>query len=124
MKLIANSYKEISSYLANKFNVSKNNSLLNNSNIQNNANTINAINKTVKIYYENIHPRWIRIINESVNGKINIEIDRENPDYLIYATFGCEYLSNNYSNVIKIAFFTKNQLPDLGEADYAVSFHI
>ena len=82
----------------------------------------NTIDKTVKIYPVNIHPRWIKLINESVRDKIHIVIDKENPDYLIYATFGCDYLSSKYNNTIKIAFFTENQIPDLNVADYAVGF--
>ena len=48
----------------------------------------NIIDKTVKIYSVNSNPRWIKLINVSMKDKIHIIIDKENPDYLIYGTFG------------------------------------
>ena len=66
--------------------------------------------------------RWINLIKEDVKDSIEIEIDENNPDYLIYATFGCEHVLNKYNNTVKIAFFTENQLPDLNFADYALGF--
>ena len=117
LKLLSTSYNEISNYLLNKFSNKK--VKLNQEDENNNAN--NPI-KTVKIHYENMHPRWISLIKSDLKGIINIELDKENPDYLLYATFGCEYLNEKYNNTIKIAFFTENQIPDLSFADYAVGF--
>jgi hypothetical protein len=74
----------------------------------------------VKIYHKNINKRWIKLIRNDLKGKINIEIDENNPDYLIYATFGCEHMQYQDNKTINIAFFTENQLPDLNFADYAV----
>jgi hypothetical protein len=76
--------------------------------------------KTIKLHYLNINKRWIELLKKDLNGKINIVLDKENPDYLMYATFGCEYLDKKYNNTIKIAFYTENQIPDLNYADYAV----
>ena len=76
--------------------------------------------KNIKLYYLDIHPRWILLIKENIKEKFNIYIDKEDPDYLVYATFGCNHLSSKYKNTIKIAFFTENQIPDLEIADYAV----
>ena len=78
--------------------------------------------KKVKIYYKNINKRWINLIKEDVKENIEIEIDQSNPDYLIYAVFGCDHVLNKYNNTIKIAFFTENQIPDLNVADYALGF--
>ena len=76
--------------------------------------------KNIKLYYLDIHPRWISLIRENTKEKFNIQIDRVDPDYLVYATFGCKHLSSKYKNTIKIAFFTENQIPDLEISDYAV----
>ena len=108
-------FKAISNYLTNKYYNSKDIFLMNNT-----SSEANIIKKTIKLNYLNAHPRWIDLITESVKEKINIKLDRENPDYLVYATFGCDYLSDKYNNTIKIAFFTENQIPDLSYADYAV----
>ena len=113
---ITSKYNEISDFLFQKFNT-KNTTLINNElYTKENNDTI----KTVKIAHKNINKRWIKLIKNDLEGKINIEIDESNPDYLIYATFGCEHVLDIYNNTIKIAFFTENQLPDLNFADYAV----
>ena len=116
---ILNKYNEISEYLFLKFktnnSTSINKELYNKTSYDNNS-TI----KTVKIFHRNINKRWIKLIKKDLEGKINIEIDENNPDYLIYATFGCGHMLNKYNKTIKIAFFTENQLPDLNFADYAV----
>jgi hypothetical protein len=116
---ILNKYNEISEYLFLKFktnnSTSINKELYNKTSYDNNS-TI----KTVKIFHRNINKRWIKLIKKDLEGKINIEIDENNPDYLIYATFGCEHILYKFNNTINIAFFTENQLPDLNFADYAV----
>ena len=122
IKSISHKYSSISNYLYLKFKPKKNSTIINNnllsklSNDDNNNSTI----KTVKIYHRNINKRWIRLIMRDLKGKINIKIDKTNPDYLIYATFGCGHMLKKYNNTIKIAFFTENQLPDLNFADYAI----
>ena len=90
--------------------------------IQNNSLINKNEKKKVKIYYKNINKRWINLIKEDVKENIEIEIDQSNPDYLIYAVFGCDHVLNKYNNTIKIAFFTENQIPDLNVADYALGF--
>jgi hypothetical protein len=84
--------------------------------------SINTTKTKLKVYYKNINIRWINLIREDIKEKYEIEIDENNPDYLIYSTFGCEHMSSKYNNTIKIAFFTENQLPDLNVADYAIGF--
>ena len=115
IKIFTKSYKEISNYLLNKFKIRNKQIELKNSENENNT-TI----KTIKLYHQNINQRWIDLLKKDLDGKIKIVIDKENPDYLIYATFGCEYYDEKYNNTIKIAFFTENQLPDLNYADYGV----
>ena len=33
---------------------------------------------------------WINLIRKDAKEKLEIEIGKDNPDYLIYATYGCE----------------------------------
>ena len=117
LKSISAKFNEIAEYLYKKFNIKNSTSF--DEGLYNKVS--NDTIKTVKICKKNINKRWIALIKKDLEGKINIEIDENNPDYLIYATFGCEHTLNQYTNnTIKIAFFTENQLPDLNFADYAV----
>ena len=113
---ISTKYSEIAENLSNKFKI--NNISLINKELYDE--TTNDTIKTVKIFHRNINIRQIKLIRKDLEGKINIEIDENNPDYLIYATFGCEHILYKFNNTINIAFFTENQLPDLNFADYAV----
>ena len=113
---LSKKYNEISEFLYQKFHIKNRTSI--NEGLYNK--TSNGTIKTVKVCRKNMHPRWIALIRKDLEGLINIELDEDNPDYLIYATFGCENTLNKYNNTIKIAFFTENQLPDLNFADYAV----
>ena len=120
LKIFSNTFKSISDNLTKTFFPKKYISPVNN-------NSLSSLNQTqkkiIKIYHKNINTRWINLIKEDVKEFIDIQIDPENPDYLIYATFGCDHVLNKYStNTIKIAFFTENQLPDLNFADYALGF--
>ena len=116
LKLLSKTYHKISVYLTNKFYIKKDKLSFDSNNEENN------INKTIKIFYVDLHPRFINLIKNDLEGKINIEIDKENPDYLLYATHGCNCLNEKYKNAIKLAFFTENQIPDLDFTDYAVGF--
>ena len=119
IKSILNKYNEISEYLFLKYKP-KNSTFIEKDLYNKTSNNDNSSIKTVKIYHKNIHKRWIRLIKKDLEGKINIVINNTEPDYLIYATFGCGHTLNKYNKTIKIAFFTENQLPDLNEADYAI----
>ena len=117
IKMFSSTFKEISNNLTQKFypKLSLNNTL--------NISLIKNSTKTkIKLYYRNINIRWINLIKEDIKEQYEIEFDLDNPDYLIYSTFGCEHMSKKYNKAIKIAFFTENQLPDLNVADYAIGF--
>ena len=115
LRMFSSTFEEISKNLTQKFypKPSLNKTL-------NDTVSINTTKTKLKVYYKNINIRWINLIREDIKEKFEIEIDENNPDYLIYATFGCEHMLNKYNNTIKIAFFTENQLPDLNFADYAI----
>ena len=81
--------------------------------------------KYISLYFINFHdePFHNSIINNTINilqNKFLVHINPNNPDYLIYNVFGCDYLDSKYNNTIKIAFFTENQLPDFSKADYCI----
>ena len=117
LNIFSSTFKEIAINLTKTFFPKKSLSLS-----DNNISLVNQPKKKIKIYHKNINMRWINLIKEDVKDSIEIEIDENNPDYLIYATFGCEHVLNKYNNTVKIAFFTENQLPDLNFADYALGF--
>lgn len=52
-------------------------------------------------------------------SEYEIVIDKENPDYLFYSCFGCEYL--RYDRCVKIFYTGENLIPDLNFCDYALS---
>ena len=115
LKMFSSTFADISNNLSKKFYPKT--SLIK---TINNTETINSTKTKLKIYFKNINIRWINLIREDIKEKFEIEIDRNDPDYLIYATFGCEHVLDKYNKTIKIAFFTENQLPDLNVADYAL----
>ena len=115
LKMFSSTFEDISNNLSKKFYPKT--SLIK---TINNTQTINSTKTKLKIYYKNINNRWVNLIREDIKEKFEIEIDRNDPDYLIYATFGCEHVLNKYNKTIKIAFFTENQIPDLNVADYAL----
>ena len=78
--------------------------------------------KTIKLYCtdlfnENNHKLWIK---DKLKDKFYISFDKDNPDYLIYNVFGKKHLNFINRNVIKIAIYTENKIPDLNEVDYAI----
>ena len=95
---ISHKYNEISEYLFLKFK-SKNSTSINEE-LYNR--TSNLTTKTVKVCKKNMHIRWVELMRKDLKGKINLVIDEENPDYLLYATFGCENVLNKYNNIIII----------------------
>ena len=53
------------------------------------------------------------------NFKINVNTDK--PDFLFFDMWGIEHLNPKYEDSVKIAAFSENYLPDLNQADYALS---
>lgn len=61
---------------------------------------------------------------DTLSREFDIEIDNENPDYLIFgdANFGQNNLNYNNKNCIKIFYTGENQRPEHYQAHYAISF--
>ena len=109
-------YKELSSYLNNKY-INRIASLIKKCD---NSNIIQR--KIISLYSVDLfdpkyHKKWLKKI---LRNKYFIKFDSNNPDYLIYNIFGNEHLNYKYNKSIKIAIFTENKIPDFNEADYAI----
>ena len=114
LKIILSSFQSFANNLTKTFKPNVLNKL------DNNTQVYSDTRKKVKLYYKNINVRWINLIKEDVKEKIEIEINHDEPDYLVYGNFGCEHALNKYNNTIRIAFYAENQIPDLNIADYAI----
>ena len=107
------SFNNISSYLNNKFMINKKKSKLKKKIIY--LYTVGSSNKYfVQLFRNNII--------DGLKDEFIFEFKSENPDYLIYDVFNCDFLNSKYNKSIKIAYFTENQIPDFSRADYAIGF--
>ena len=126
IQLTIKTFSQISNYLNSKY--TKNQIILNNTNIL----KINDINfkkkrKKIKLYSVDLfdNNRHRNYIKNMLKDQFIIKFDSEKPDYLIYNIFGWEHLNHKYKNVVKIAFYTENKIPDFNEVDYAIGhYHI
>lgn len=110
-----NSFKDISLLInKNKYYLKKKNQ----NSIQNTSNT----KQSIKIFFEDCMGYQINKILSTLQKKYEVKITNNTPDYLFFGTFGCNHLKQNYNNIIKIAFFTENQIPDFNIADYSFGF--
>ena len=108
--------------MANKLKTYKTNSeLFDNISLITKTKTSKINKKTLLVKFVDNYNYEIDIIKKILESNYIIKITPENPDYLIYNVFSCEHLEKNYSNSIKIAIFTENQIPDFNSADYAIS---
>ena len=85
--------------------------------------------KIIKIYITGIAVKksYIFISNllKNIRNDFEIQFNRDNPDYLIYNCYNDFDLKYKYKNVIRIALYTENMMPDINHADYALgNFHI
>ena len=111
------SFSDVSNYFNNKYIVSK---FKNISNLDKSKQL-----RKIKIGFEaNINlSLFISIIKHFLKGKLDFEIDNNNPDFLIFNNMREQkYLKKKFDNTIKIAFLTENQIPDLNQVDYSISF--
>ena len=118
INLLNMTYNQISNYLNNKYN---NNFAMKN-NKQHKNETMNQFKKILKIYSvdlfdRNYHLSWLK---DKIEDNFIIQIEPNNPDYLIYNAFGENHLDPKYNNSIKIAILTENKIPDLNKADYCI----
>ena len=116
LTLLANSYEKIGNYLNNKYNINNNSSNL--------SIPINKTEKkkTIRIHAVNLCSReeFERTLLWYLKDTFIVQFDDVNPDYLIYNVFGYNEKNPKYDNIIKIALFTENTIPDLFNCDYAL----
>ena len=91
-----------------------------NSNIMNENKTYEIIINCVDTFNFSISNNLVKYWFKN-HTNIKFEFNGENPDFLIYDIFGTEHLNPKYNNSIKIAYYSENYLPDLNQADYAIS---
>ena len=122
LNLSMKSYNNISIYLNSKYTTNERNKNLKKNNL------LVELKKNVRIYFVGSYSNHFKkiLINNVIEGlkdKFTFEITQDNPDYLVYDVFDCNYLQSKYNKSIKIAFYTENQIPDFNKADYAIGFH-
>jgi hypothetical protein len=52
--------------------------------------------------------------------RFNVVIDKENPDYVIYSTYGTNFLK--YKHAVKILYIAENVRPNYWECDFSIGF--
>ncbi|TDQ19372.1 glycosyl transferase family 10 (putative fucosyltransferase) [Algoriphagus boseongensis] len=52
--------------------------------------------------------------------RFNVVIDEENPEYVIYSTFGTNFLK--YKNAVRILYIAENVRPNYMECDFSIGF--
>ena len=105
--LFKRTYQNISSYLLNKYNS-------NNQTFNSNEKKIIKVKQTG---YVN-RARNLIWLEKRLSDKFILEYDSPNPDYIIYNVYSDEDLKPEYHNIIRIALYTENKIPDLNCADY------
>ena len=113
---IVNSYEKMGNYFINKYNKNGYSSLLPKKNKDK--------KKIIHLWGVNMCYFWEFKLNIIfyLKDKFIFIFDKDNPDYLIYNTFGTTQVQNEprYDNCIKIGIYTENTIPDLNQCDYAM----
>ena len=112
INLFKKSYQFISSYLQNKYNIN---------NQMNNIDKKKVIKFTATgLYNEKSNINWLK---QRISNNFILEYDDLNPDYIIYNVFNDDNLKSKYQNIIRIAIYTENEIPNLNSADYSIAFN-
>ena len=78
--------------------------------------------KTIRICGANLNSRqeFEQTLLWYLKDRFIVQFDCTNPDYLIYNVFGYNEINPRYNNIIKIAIYTENTIPDIFICDYAI----
>ena len=113
MNLCQKAYQYISAYLLNKYIIN---------------NYTNSIEKKViklkatGLFNRKFNLQWLKA---RLSDQFILQYDDPNPDYLLYNCFNNEDTNKSYHNIIRIAVYTENIIPDINYADYfIVHYHI
>ena len=92
----AHTYYQISNYLNRKYLYPNN--LINSSKLR----KTNISLYFIQFHREPFHNELINKLIDILEKKYSVHINQNNPDYLIYNVFGCQYLDSRYNNSINI----------------------
>ena len=78
----------------------------------------------LKLGFTDTHDHLAQFFYTILSSRYDIEIDQENPDFLIFgdANFGNNNRKFSRNKVVKIFYTGENQRPERYECDYAISF--
>jgi hypothetical protein len=63
---------------------------------------------------------YINYLKENLKDKYIFEVDKDNPDYLLFSFYGNRHNDKKYKNSIKIAIYEECYIPSFNEEDYAI----
>ena len=115
-------YEAISSYLNKKFYSTYFNNTTNfkNKNLEKTKKEVRI--RMVGLYEKEFHHQWIK---QYLEDEFKVKFTKHNPDYLIYNTMTSHDRTERYPNIIRIALYTENIIPDINYADYVFAhYHI
>ena len=114
-------YEAISSYLNNKFySTYFNNTNMKNKNLEKTKKEVRI--RMVGLYEKEFHHQWVK---QNLEDEFKVKFTKHNPDYLIYNTMTSHDRTERYPNIIRIALYTENIMPDINYADYVFAhYHI
>ena len=117
INLYKKSFKNISTYLAFKYNINSKES-----NFYTSSNKKIIRIKSTGLFNKEYHLYWLK---NKLEDEFILLHDDPNPDYLIYNIFNSDDMNSNYSKCIRIAIYTENIMPDINYADYVLGhYHI
>ena len=114
-------YKEISSYLNNKFKPDYfNNTKMKKKNFKKEKKVLRI--RMVGLYEVKFHHEWLK---KKLEDEFIVKFVKNYPDYFIYNVKDSKDRTENPPWAIRIAFYTENMMPDINYADYSMAhYHI
>ena len=80
--------------------------------------------KKIKLGFADTHEHISQFFHSLLANRFDVEIDNENPDYLIFgdSNFGSENKKFSKTDCVKIFYTGENQRPDNYDCHYAITF--
>jgi len=116
-------YEKITDYFNNENNY--NNHLIQQKNIIYYSNiSVNSTFKKIKIGYIDWDNKrasiYINYLKENLKDKYIFEVDKDNPDYLLFSLYGNGHNNPKFNNSIKIGIYEECYFPSFNEEDYVI----
>ena len=82
------------------------------------------MSKKIKLGFADTHEHISQFFHSLLANRFDVEIDNENPDYLIFgdSNFGSENKKFSKTDCVKIFYTGENQRPDNYDCHYAITF--